>query len=92
MLTLSYAASEHLALMLAQAEAPDDAVIRLIAKDDEIGLTIDTAQPGDATFAHAETTVLAIDEQISRLLTNKILDVEVTGEQPELKLMDQRQE
>ena len=92
MLTLSYAASEHLALMLAQAEAPDDAVIRLVAKDDGIGLAIDTIQPSDATFAHAERTVLAIDEQISRLLANKKLDVEVTGDQPELTLMEQRQE
>ncbi len=89
MLTLSYTASEHLALMLAQA---DDAVIRLIAKDDEIGLTIDTAQPGEETFAHAERTVLAIDEQISRLLANKKLDVEVTGEEPELTLMEQQPE
>ncbi len=92
MLTLSYTASEHLALMLAQAEAPDDAVIRLVAKDNEIGLTIDTAQPGDATFAHAEKTVIAFDEQISRLLANKKLDVEVTGDRPELTLMEQQQE
>ena len=92
MLTLSYVASEHLALMLAQAEAPDDAVIRLVAKDDVIGLKIDTIQPGDATFDHAEKTVLAFDEQISKLLANKKLDVEVTGEEPELTLMEQQQE
>ncbi len=92
MLTLSYTASEHLALMLAQAEAPDDAVIRLVANDDEFGLQIDTVRPGDATFDHAEKTVLAIDEQISRLLANKNLDVVVTGDEPELRLMEQRQE
>ncbi len=78
--------------MLSNAEAPDDAVIRLVAKDDQIGLVIDTIQPGDTTFAHAEKTVLAIDEQVSRLLANKKLDVEVTGEEPELTLMEQQQE
>ena len=57
MLTLSYAASEHVALMLAQAEAPDDAVIRLVAEDNGIGLVIDTIHPGDETFTHAEITV-----------------------------------
>ena len=37
-------------------------------------------------------TVLAIDEQVSELLANQKLDVEVTGDQPELTLMEQRQE
>ncbi len=92
MLTLSYAASEHLALMLAEAETPDDAVIRFVADDDDIGFAIDTVQPGDATFDHAEKIVLAIDEQISALLANKKLDVDVTGDQPKLKLRKQREE
>ena len=90
MLVLSYEASEYFALMLAQAEAPDDAVIRLVAKDDEIGFAIDTVQPGDETFAHAEKTVLAIDEQISEWLANKRLDVEFTGDEPELTLTEQQ--
>ena len=92
MLTLSYAASEHLALILAEAEAPDDAVIRLVANGGRLGLAIDSVQPGDATFLHAEITVLAIDEQVSKLLANKKLDVDVAGDEPELKLMEQREE
>ena len=92
MLTLSYAASEHLALKLAQDEAPDGAVIRLVANDGGFRLAIDTVQPGDATFDHAEKIVLAIDEQISGLLANKKLDVDVTGDQPKLKLRKQREE
>ena len=90
MLVLSYEASEYFALMLAQSEAPDAAVIRLVAKDDEIGFAIDAARPGDETFAHAEKTVLAIDEQISELLANKKLVVEFTGDEPELRLMEQQ--
>ena len=35
-------------------------------------------------------TVLAIDEQVSELLANQKLDVEVTGDQPELTLMEQQ--
>ncbi len=93
MLTLSYTASELLDQWLSSDdEAPDDAVIRLVAKDDQIGLVIDTIQSGDETFAHAEKTVLAIDEQISRLLANKKLDVEVTGDKPELAVMEQQEE
>ncbi len=92
MLSLSYAASEQLALMLAQAEAPDDAVIRLVPTADEIGLAIDTVRPGDATFDHAEKTVLAIDEQVSKLLANQRMDVDVTGDKPELTLIEQQEE
>ena len=92
MLTLSYAASEHLALMLAEAEAPDDAVLRLVGKHGDFGLAIGTVEPGDETFAHAEKTVLAIDEQVSRLLANKKLDVDVTGDKPELTMMEQQEE
>ncbi len=54
MFTLSDTASEHLALMLAHVEAPDDAVMRLVANGDKCGLEIDTVQPGDTTFDHAE--------------------------------------
>ncbi len=51
---------------------------------------MNTVQPGDTTFAHSEKTVLAIDEQISRLLADKKLDVEFTGDEPELRLMEQQ--
>ena len=90
--SVSYTASEHLALMLAEANTPDAAVFRLVVKNDETELEIDTVQPGDTTFDHAEKTVLAIDEQVSRLLANQRLVVDVTGDIPELKLTEQRQE
>ncbi len=92
MFTVSDTASEHLALVLAHLEAPDDAVIRLVANDGKLGLEIDTFQPGDTTFGHAEKTVLTIEEQVSRLLANQRLVVDVTGDIPSLKLMEQRQE
>ncbi len=80
MLALSYTASEHLDLLLAEANAPDDAAIRLVLEGDGFSLEIDTARPGDTTFDHAEKVVLAIDEQVSELLADMKLDVKVTGE------------
>ncbi len=77
MFSVSYTASELLALMLAQAEAPNDAVIRLVAGNGKLGLEMNTVQPGDTTFAHAEKTVLAIDEQISESLADQKLDVKL---------------
>ncbi len=43
MLTLSHFAGEYLDLMLAEANAHDDAVIRVIVEGDVINLKIDTA-------------------------------------------------
>ena len=89
MLALSYTASEHLDLLLAEANAPDDAAIRLVLEGDGFSLEIDTARPGDTTFDHAEKVVLAIDEQVSELLADMKLDVKVTGE---LVLIEQLEE
>ena len=89
MLALSYTASEHLDLLLAEANAPDDAAIRLVLEGDGFSLKIDTPRPGDTTFDHAEKVVLAIDEQVSELLADMKLDVKVTGE---LVLIEQLEE
>jgi len=87
---LSYEAREQLALMLAEAESPDDAVMRVSFEGGGFGFAIDRVQPGGETFAHADKTVLAIDEQIAEMLTNKKLDVEFTGDEPELALTEQQ--
>lgn len=88
MLNLSYTAGEHLAHILADANAPDDAVIRIAVEDGKLELETDTVRPGDTTFVHAEKTVLAIDGLVSRLLADNKLDVEVTGDQPELIMIE----
>ena len=88
MLTVIYTAGEHLDLMLAEANVPDDAAIRVVVEGDVISLEIDTARPGDITFDHGEKVVLAIDEQVSELLADMKLDVKVTGEESELVLTE----
>ncbi len=92
MLTLSYTAGEHLDLLLAEANASDDAAVRLVLKGDGFSLKIDTARPGDTTFDHKEKVVLAIDEQVSELVADMKLDVKVTGEETELVLLEPLEE
>ena len=92
MLTVSYTASEYLDLMLAEANAPDDAVIRLFADRDGFVLEIGTAQSGDTTFDHEGKVVLAIDKHTSEFLADMKLDVKVTGEDTELVLTEQLEE
>ena len=92
MLTLSYTAGERLGLMLAETNAHGDAVIRVIVEGDVISLKIDTARLGDTTFDHEGKVVLAIDEQVSELLSDMQFDVKVTGEESELVLTEQLEE
>jgi len=89
MLTVSYTAGEHLDLMLAEANAHDDAAIRVVVKGDVISPEIDTARFGDTTFDHEGKVVLAIDEQVSELLADRNLDVKVTGVESQLVLTEQ---
>jgi Fe-S cluster assembly iron-binding protein IscA len=92
MLTLSYTASECLDLMLAEANVPDDAVVRVVVEGRGVDLGIDIVRPGDTTFDHGGKVVLAIDEQASELLADRKLDVKVTGEESQLVLIEQVEE
>ncbi len=92
MLTLSYTAGECLDLLLAEANAPDDAAIRMVVDGDGFSLEIDTARPDDTTFDHGEKVVLAIDAQVSELLADKKLNVTFIEEEPELILIERLEE
>ena len=92
MLTVSYTASEYMDLMLAEADVPDDAVVRVVVEGRGVDLGIDIVRPGDTTFDHGGKVVLAIDQQASELLADRKLDVKVTGEEPELVLTEQLEE
>ena len=81
-----------MAYMLAEANAPEDAVIRFVLDGDGFNLGIDTVRPGDTTFDHLEKVVLAIDEQVSKLVADRKLDVDVRGENPELILIERLEE
>ena len=92
MLTLSYTAGEHLDLLLAEANAPDGAVIRVVVEGRGVDLGIDIVRPGDTTFDHGGKVVFVIDEQTSEDLADMHLDVEVTGEESQLVLTEQLEE
>ncbi len=83
--SLSNTAGEHLASLLAEANAPDDSAIRFVVEGDGYNLVIGTVRPGDTTFDHDEKVVLVIDEQVADLLADMMLVVKVTGGEPELE-------
>jgi Fe-S cluster assembly iron-binding protein IscA len=76
MLTVTQAASEHLAEMLDGANAPDEVAVRFVVEGNDLILRLDTARPGDATFDHEGRTVLLLEDGVSGLLDDSKLDVE----------------
>lgn len=78
MLTVTESAGTHLAQLLEDSEAPQDAAVR-IAHDNQEGwsLSLDTAEPGDQKYEHQGRTVLVIDEESAALLGDVTLDVQM---------------
>jgi Fe-S cluster assembly iron-binding protein IscA len=86
MLTVTEAAGAHMARVLAEAEGPDDAALRIVPVDEGLALRVDSEHPGDATFAHEGKTVLVLDERMAESLAERTLDVQDAGEGPRLTL------
>jgi len=76
MLTVTDAAASQFAEILNDDQVEDDKVVRLVAKEGQLSLALDTQRPEDTTFEHDEKTVLAVDNEIAQLVDEKTLDVD----------------
>lgn len=86
MLNASDAACAFLGQLLVESDAPDDAAVRFVIDGNSLSLQLDDEKPGDATFNHEGRTVLVVDEDISKILDGKTLDLEESEEGPKLTL------
>ena len=87
MLTVTEAASIHLAKVLDNANASADAAVRFVAEDDTIKPTLDSIRSGDVRFEFAGKTILALDEQMALTLSDTILDVDDDSDGTQLILL-----
>jgi hypothetical protein len=87
MLTVTEAASIHLAKVLDSANASADAAVRFVAEDDTIKPTLDSIRSGDVRFEFAGKTILALDEQMALTLDDHILDVDGDSDETQLILL-----
>ncbi len=76
MLTVTEAASAHLAQLLEQHNLPDEVAVRFVYENEGIALQQDSERPGDTKFQHEDRTVLLLDPQMSELLNEGTLDVD----------------
>lgn len=88
MLTLTDAAGACLADRLAKKGAGGDEALRFLRRRKRHGWMLRLAKPGptDATFSHDGRIVLVLDEQSSKLLNDRMLDIKQTDKGPRLRL------
>lgn len=86
MLTMTDAAGALLTDLLRDANAPDEAAIRLFVEEKGLSMKLDNEKPGDDSFAHDGRTVLLLDEQLSTMLSERTLDTEEAAEGLKLTL------
>lgn len=77
MLTVTESAGTHLAQLLAESDAPDEAAVRIAHDQDGWSLLLDNADPSDQRFEHNGKTVLVIDPEAADLLGDVTLDVQL---------------
>lgn len=86
MLTVTESAGAHLSTLLTEADAPEDVAVRFILDGQNLAMALDNERPEDETFDHEGKTILLLDNQISELLADKTLDIEVADDGPQLAL------
>ena len=86
MLTVTESAGGHLASLLVEAEAPEDVAVRFVLEGQGLAMALDNERPDDETFAYEGKTILLLDNQISELLADKTLDIEMADDGPKLAL------
>ena len=83
MLEVTDAALKHLGTVLTQSEKIEgtDDCFRLVLQDgDRIGLAVQAPESGDHTFEREGTTVLAIPDSLSKILSERVLDLGEEGQ------------
>ncbi len=84
MFAMTEAAAGYLHNVLDRANAPQEKAIRLSLDGAELTPALDTAKPGDESYDHDGRKVLLLDEQVSSLLAESVLDVHTTEAGPRL--------
>lgn len=88
MLTVTVAARARLARKLVRKKCTAEQALRFVRDDERSrwSMEVDTITDSDVLYAHEGRTVLVLDEEASRRLRNRMLEVRETDEGPRLRL------
>ena len=85
MLQVTTPAAARMAHLL--SARPENAVLRIVRRDQRLRLRLGIIRPGDQTFAHDGRVVLAIDERLGSKLSRGQIELRETQDGPRLRLM-----
>lgn len=86
MLNVTVPARDRLSFKLSSRKAAEDVAMRVTRKPGGWRLRPDHARPADTAITHEGRIVLLLDEQVSRRMTRRTLDVVETDAGPRLTL------
>jgi len=78
MLTVTPAASEHLANLIDESKGPEGLAVRLVVQEQGLALTPSEPKPDDTTFEHDGRTVLVVDPRAAEMLSERTIDIQQT--------------
>jgi len=87
MLTITETTGGYLSKVLDEAKVSPDTAVRLVVEGNGLTAALDTERPGDAAIDHNGRKVLLLDEQASRVLEERTLDVQATADGPKLGII-----
>ncbi len=86
MFKVTYAATEHIAYLLAEREVAADVALRINLQDGGVDIEPDKIRPGDETFDHNGMVVMVVDQQTLQFLGDKTIDLVTDDDGPHLIL------
>jgi len=85
MLQITRPACEHLRQML--THAPEGVAVRLYLQYNDLAIAVDEVYDDDLSCVYEGQTVLVMDSEMSQLLSQRRLDVELTEQGPQLAVL-----
>jgi Fe-S cluster assembly iron-binding protein IscA len=86
MLTVTENAKAHLHDLISQNSIGDKQAIRLVPRENGLGLAPDAEKPTDTAYDHNGRTVLVVDQSVAEQLADRTLDVKETSAGKQLSL------
>jgi Fe-S cluster assembly iron-binding protein IscA len=85
MFSITEPAGKHLAGLLNQS-GQEDSVVRFVIEGNRVNMKVGVEKEEDLSFHHEGDTVLVLSETVADKLRNYTLDLNQSGETPQLEL------
>jgi hypothetical protein len=88
MFAMTQSAGAQLAHILQTKSAPQESAVRIARTPEGLALAVDQIRAGDHGFQHEDRIVLVVSEDVSEVLSDKVLRCHDTDQGPKLVIQD----